>query len=77
METYKDTCERCGEFRTGSRRMMIYRWYERFPNSPIVNEFLCLNCQRVMRAYAVIGFSLLFVLLVTLIGVVVWIRITT
>jgi hypothetical protein len=53
---------------------MIYRLLERFPASPITRQFFCYHCLRVMRIYATIGFSLLSILLGSLVVAVVWVR---
>jgi hypothetical protein len=68
------TCERCGEYREGRSKLMIYRLMERFPASPIARQFFCNRCLRVMRIYAFVGFSLLVILLGSLIGAVLWVR---
>ena len=33
------TCERCGEYREGRSKLMIYRLMERFPAPPIARQF--------------------------------------
>jgi hypothetical protein len=53
---------------------MVYRLAERFPESPVAEEFFCNRCLRMMRIYATIGFSLLAVLVGTLAGVTFWLR---
>ncbi len=68
------TCERCGEYRDGRSKLMIYRLMGRFPASPIARQFFCNRCLRVMRIYAIVGFSLLAMLLGSLVVAVLWIR---
>jgi hypothetical protein len=73
-QSHVGTCERCGEYREGRSKLMIYRLLERFPASPITRQFFCYRCLRVMRIYATIGFSLLSILLGSLVVAVIWVR---
>ena len=50
------TCERCGEYSEGRSKTMVYRVMETFPASPLVQQFFCDRCLRIMRWYAVAGF---------------------
>ncbi len=68
------TCERCGEYREGRSKLMVYRLMARLPESPIAQQFFCNRCLRVMRIYAFVGFSLLAMLLGSLLIAVLWIR---
>ena len=68
------TCERCGEYREGRSKLMIYRLMERFPSPPIARQFFCNRCLRVMSIYAFVCFSLLAMLLVSLTVAVLWVR---
>jgi hypothetical protein len=60
-----DYCTRCGELDGGKRQWM-------FHSDTIAKEFYCWRCLRIMRIYAWIGLSLLFVILGAAIGAVVW-----
>lgn len=73
-QSHVGACERCGEFREGRSKLMIYRLLERFPASPIALQFFCYPCLRVMRIYAIVGFTLLAMLLGSLIVAVLWVR---
>ena len=68
------TCERCGEYREGRSKIMVYRLMERFPAAPIARQFFCHRCLRIMRFYAVVGFSLLAILLGVLSVSVLWVH---
>jgi hypothetical protein len=62
----EDYCTRCGEVARGKRQWMFY-------SSVLpVKEFFCDRCLGVMRVYAIIGFSLLGLLLLAF-GIAVWI----
>jgi len=54
---------------------MVHRFAEIFPNSPVAEEFFCNRCLQLMRIYAIIGFSLLAVLVGFLAGVTFWLQI--
>lgn len=73
-EPHEGTCERCGEVREGRSQLMIYRLMERFPEPPIARQFFCHRCLRVMRWYAIVGYTLLALLLGGLVAGVLWIR---
>ncbi len=62
-EPTEDHCERCGRLAPGRRKLMFYRLLERFPESPIARDFFCFRCIRIMRLYAIIGFTLLAVVI--------------
>ena len=63
----EDYCDRCGTFAEGRRQWMFYQ------GAP-AREFFCTRCLRILRAYAVTGFSLLGLLLAVLAGVALWLR---
>ena len=73
LESTEDHCERCAELRHGSRRLMFYHWFERFPQSPIAREFFCLRCQRVLRSYAIVGFTLLLGIVLAIVITSIWV----
>lgn len=75
-KSYEGTCERCDEFRLGSKKLMLYRWIETFLRPPIVYEFYWRRCQRIMKIYSIIGFLLLGSILAAGIGVFIWLRMT-
>jgi hypothetical protein len=52
-----DVCDRCGSYTWGR-----YRWMFHSGTMPR-KEFFCNRCQRVLRVYAIIGLSLLAILL--------------
>jgi len=60
-----DYCSRCGAFGPGQRRWMFYKF-------GIEREFHCLRCMRIMRIYAWIGFSILFVIVAGLSAATIW-----
>jgi hypothetical protein len=59
-------CARCGNFGSGRRQWMFHS------GSLPEREFYCTGCLRRMRIYAWIGFSLLFALVASLYGTVIW-----
>ncbi|MFK7789776.1 MAG: hypothetical protein AB8C95_09830 [Phycisphaeraceae bacterium] len=65
-------CERCRKFAVGRMRWMFYQPLERFPESPIVREFFCNRCIKIMRLYAVIGFTLVGIVVAGIAGVTIW-----
>ncbi|MBB6430263.1 hypothetical protein [Algisphaera agarilytica] len=71
-EVEEDDCERCGRHASGKRRWMFYRPLERFPQPPMVRQFFCDRCLRLMWVYAVIGFGLVWLLVGSLVGVTIW-----
>lgn len=71
-ELEEDYCERCGDYQAGVRKWMFHSTYARFPGPPIAREFYCFACLRVMRIYAIIGLTLLAILVGSLIGVTIW-----
>lgn len=73
-QSHVGTCERCGEYREGRSKLMIYTLLARFPAPPIARQFFCYRCLRVMRIYAIVGFSLLAMLLLSLTVAVLWVR---
>ncbi len=52
---------------------MFYGWFERFPQSPIVREFFCFRCQRVMRTYAIVGFTVLLGIVLAIVITTIWV----
>ncbi len=72
-EPTEDICNRCGEQGAGTRKFMFYRWYETFPRPPVAREFFCFRCQRVMRVYAIIGFTLLGCLVLAILVATLWV----
>jgi hypothetical protein len=63
----EDYCDRCGVFAEGRRQWMFHQ------GMPAL-EFFCTRCQKVLRAYAVVGFTLLGLLLLGFVAAVCWIR---
>ena len=63
----EDHCDRCGTFAAGRRQWMFHQGVP-------AREFYCERCLRVMRVYAVIGFTLLGLLMAAFGGVYLWIR---
>ncbi len=67
-------CDRCGRIGTGR-----YQWMYHIPwismlltGAPIEREFFCFRCLRIMRIYAVIGFSLLGLVVAALVASTIW-----
>lgn len=67
-------CDRCGRIGTGR-----YQWMYHIPwismlltGAPIEREFFCFRCLRIMRIYAVIGFSLLGLVVAALVATTIW-----
>lgn len=54
-ESRFDYCERCGGAAAGTYKLMFYHSLFRLP----AREFYCYRCLKVMKVYAIIGFSLL------------------
>ena len=65
-EMFEDVCERCGTFAIGREQWMFHQ------GEPPVKQFFCSRCLRVMRTYAIIGFSLLGLLVAGLFGLAWW-----
>lgn len=64
-------CDRCGQVAEGAHRLMIYK--RPFPMPPEVAwEFFCRRCLRVMRIYAIVGFSLVGIVVAGLVAVTAW-----
>lgn len=76
-KSYEDTCERCDEVREGSQKLMFYRWIATFPQPPVVFEFYCRRCQRIMNIYSIVGLLLLGSMLATSAGVYAWLNMTS
>ena len=51
---------------------MFYRPLERFPQPPIAREFFCNRCIKIMRIYAVIGFTLIGIVVAAIVGFSIW-----
>ena len=62
----EDYCVRCGTFAQGRERWMFHA------GAPPAKEFFCLECLRVMRTYAIIGFTFLGLLLVACVVTMLW-----
>jgi hypothetical protein len=73
-DSVKQVCERCGMYREGRTKIMVYRVLEKFPASPIAKEFYCNRCLLVMRVYAIVGLGLVLSMLGILLLVFIWIR---
>ena len=71
-ESTEDYCERCGELGHGSRKLMFYGGYERFPKSPVVREFFCVRCQRILKVYAIVGLSILLAAVGAIVVTTIW-----
>lgn len=63
----EEHCERCGNFGEGDWRWMFHQ-------GPPTREFYCVRCLKILRIYAVIGFTLLGLLVTALAGAILWIR---
>jgi hypothetical protein len=61
-----DHCKQCGELAPGKAQWMFDS------DEPSVKEFFCDRCLGIMRIYAIIGFSLLGLLLLAF-GIAVWV----
>ena len=56
-EMFEETCERCGAIAQGREQWMFHQ------GKVPAKEFYCSRCLRVMHIYAIIGYSLLGVLM--------------
>jgi hypothetical protein len=65
-EMYDDVCERCGAFASGHERWMLHS--HELP----AKQFFCFRCLRVMRIYAIVGFSLLGLLMFGFVATLWW-----
>lgn len=66
-EPFEDVCQRCGEFTLGRKQWMFQQ------GEAPGKQFYCSRCLRVMRIYAIIGFTLLGLLVAGLFGACWWI----
>lgn len=65
-EMVEDVCERCGKVAPGREQWMFQQ------GETPAKQFFCLRCLRIMRVYAIIGFTLLGLLVVGLFGFAWW-----
>ena len=63
----EDHCDRCGTFSEGRRQWMFHQ-------GVAAREFFCVRCLRILRLQAIIGFTLLGLLVAALAGVTLWLR---
>lgn len=56
-EMFEDVCERCGDVARGREQWMFHQ------GELPAKQFFCSRCLRIMRAYAIVGFSLLGILM--------------
>lgn len=57
-EMFEDVCERCGDVAQGREQWMFQQG--ELPSM----QFFCVRCLRNMRVYAIMGFSLLGILMI-------------
>ncbi len=62
-----DHCERCGALAPGREQWMFHSGEAR-------KEFYCFRCLRIFRVYAIIGLTLLGLILATAITAVCWLK---
>jgi len=67
MEPQEDYCDNCGTFAAGREQWM-------FSSLDTGKRFYCFRCLTRMRLYAAVGFTLLAIVLLALIGSVLWLR---
>ena len=65
-EMFENVCDRCGDLAMGVEKWMFHQ------GEPPAKQFFCFRCLRVMRTYAIIGFSLLGLLVAGLFGAAWW-----
>lgn len=66
-------CDRCGRIATGRYKWMRHGWGTMIrTGAPIEREFFCFRCLRIMRIYAVIGFSLLGLVVAAIAATTIW-----
>ncbi len=73
-EPIEDYCERSGEHRLGVRKLMFYSTLARFPKLPIAREFICFSCIRSMKINTIVGFTLLVIVVGSIVGVTMWLN---
>lgn len=73
-EPEEAVCDRCGALAPGRRQWMFYPLWYSMIGAGTGREFFCFRCHRIMRFYAVIGFSLLGIVIAGIIGMLLWIR---
>ncbi len=65
-------CERCGNYAAGRRVWMFYNRSTWMWGRVVQRQFFCLRCIRTMRVYAVVGFTLLGLVVGGIVGVTIW-----
>jgi len=65
-------CDRCGMQAPGKRQWMFAPLWSTLFRVGTRREFICFRCLRVMKIYAFIGFSLLLMLVLGIVGASLW-----
>lgn len=71
-DDYYGECDRCGAEGPRKRKLMFYGAQVFHPESHTRLEFYCADCLRQMKRFAVIGFSVLGLLVLLLAGLAIW-----
>jgi hypothetical protein len=63
---FEDVCDRCGDVARGKEQWMFHQ------GALPAKQFFCIRCLRIMRVYAIVGFSLLGILMIGLVVALWW-----